>query len=372
MQDDMRDELIRYFESDIGMPPVGARERVLSGLHGSARHQRHRSLEWLAVSAAMILMVLLAGALLVSRAVGRPQPAGAGMPPPARSGAAVAYDAARGELVVFGGVTAGGTALRDTWTWNGRAWAQHRPPASPPAVREGAVMAFDAANGTVVLSGDQGATWTWDGRTWSRHATAPSPGGAVSSAIPNAMAYDPASRTVLLYLALADGGHQLWSWNGASWSPIHPRTMPDIFGSAAMAWDGSRIVVIGTPRNLVGGQLVAETWAWDGSDWSQLSPAVRLPVAATSLAYDQAHRQLVAFIVTSDIQSSETWVWDGATWRKEHPRHQPAARGGPAVAYDLRAQRVVLYGGTDGRSTDLGDTWTWDGNDWTLVQEGGR
>lgn len=369
MHDDMRDELFRYFDRDIGRPPAGARERVLSGLHGSAGRRHGGSREWLAWSAAVVLMVLAVG-LLVSRTWVRPEPAGPAAHPPARSGAAAAYDAARGDIVLFGGNTATGKALHETWTWNGHTWAQHHPPASPPAMPGGAVMTFDAANGTMVLWGDPGATWTWDGGTWRRHTMAPSPGVPVSGAFSNPMAYDPTSRTVLLYLTLTDGSHQLWSWNGATWAELHPRTVPDIAGPPAMAWDGSHIIVVGGARDMVAGQFGTETWAWDGSNWSQLSPALRLPLGATSVAYDQAHRQLVAFVVTSDTQSSETWAWDGATWRKDHPEHEPAARGNLAMAYDGHAQRVVLFGGTAAPSSAAGDTWTWDGNDWTLAQEG--
>ena len=51
----------------------------------------------------------------------------------------MAYDAATGAIVLFGG---GGTHgdLSDTWTWNGTTWTKQAPATSPSA-REGASMA---------------------------------------------------------------------------------------------------------------------------------------------------------------------------------------------------------------------------------------
>src|ERR1700719_986653 len=55
----------------------------------------------------------------------------------------------------------------------GLSWTRQAPASSPPA-RSGASMAYDAATGTVVLFGGGGAnsslsdTWTWDGATWTQ------------------------------------------------------------------------------------------------------------------------------------------------------------------------------------------------------------
>ena len=52
--------------------------------------------------------------------------------PPARTDSAMAYDVARGRLVLFGGKNAGGP-LGDTWLWKGTVWTQVRPRVRPPA-----------------------------------------------------------------------------------------------------------------------------------------------------------------------------------------------------------------------------------------------
>ena len=46
----------------------------------------------------------------------------------------MAYDAATGQLVLFGGFDQQhGADLNDTWTWNGTTWTQLSPATSPPA-----------------------------------------------------------------------------------------------------------------------------------------------------------------------------------------------------------------------------------------------
>jgi Galactose oxidase, central domain len=86
--------------------------------------------------------------------------------PAPRDGAAMAYDAATGDIVLFGGVNGQGRSLGDTWTWDGSTWARQSP-ATHPHARYGAPMAYDAATSDVVLfgghgvNGELGGTWTW-------------------------------------------------------------------------------------------------------------------------------------------------------------------------------------------------------------------
>jgi hypothetical protein len=375
MENDMRGDLVEYFERDIGRPPVGARERVLSGLRGAPPHHPHRPqrrlMTWAALSGAVLVAVLTVATLMEIRLAPVSRPAGrTETPVPVagpRSGAAVAYDAGRGVLVMFGGSRDGGvTALGDTWTWDGRQWTEQHPKVTPgsatPSASSRLLMAYDAASETLVLYGGPGPTWTWDGQNWRSHAGA-APDGAV------AMAYDPASRAVLLYVAPPGHTSQTWRWDGANWTQLHPRTPPDVV-QGAMAFDGRRLLLFGGPFGLVQGQALTETWAWDGREWSLLSPAVRLPLSYSyTAAYDQRHGRLLAFIEPEGTPSAETWVWDGTSWSKEHPRHAPTARSGAAAWYDSRTGRVLLYGGMEVRGAALGDMWAWDGSDWSLLEE---
>ena len=75
--------------------------------------------------------------------------------PSARAAASMAYDAATGTVVLFGGQDNAGRFLGDTWVWNGTTWTRQHPATSPPA-RSDTSMAYDAATGTVVLFGGVG------------------------------------------------------------------------------------------------------------------------------------------------------------------------------------------------------------------------
>ena len=83
--------------------------------------------------------------------------------PPARDQAAIAYDAATGTVVLFGGFGRLGPPSGDTWTWNGASWSKQVPVTRPPVLGRPS-MAYDAASRTAVLFGginSKGACTTW-------------------------------------------------------------------------------------------------------------------------------------------------------------------------------------------------------------------
>jgi hypothetical protein len=72
-------------------------------------------------------------------------------------------------------------ALHDTWTWEGTTWTRQVPSRAPPS-RRGMGMAYDAVRGNVVVFGGayydgtdemRGDTWTWDGTTWEHDGVPP-------------------------------------------------------------------------------------------------------------------------------------------------------------------------------------------------------
>ena len=68
--------------------------------------------------------------------------------PPARYHASMAYDPAKGKILLFGG-SSSGSRTNDTWTYDGSTWTKQSPPESPPA-REQASMAYDSATERMV------------------------------------------------------------------------------------------------------------------------------------------------------------------------------------------------------------------------------
>jgi hypothetical protein len=104
---------------------------------------------------------------------------------------------------------------------------------------------------------------------------------------------------------------------------------------------------------------------------SKVPPAAR---SAADVVYDSAHRELVLFggSTIDGRFSNETWTWDGQFWTLH--RTSPtvlAPRDEAVMAYDQVHHLTVMYGGmkleVPGGKGGVGaanETWTWDGKLW--------
>jgi hypothetical protein len=129
-----------------------------------------------------------------------------------------------------------------------------------------------------------------------------------------------------------------------------------------------------TPTATASPGLKGDTWTWDGTAFHAAGvtgpPARALP----ALAFDSARHVYVMFggqVSTGTLD--DTWTWNGSAWKQMSPAHRPPARRGASMAFDPTRQVVVLYGGQvqdQAEGTTSGDTWTWDGTDWTQVDAG--
>jgi hypothetical protein len=147
----------------------------------------------------------------------------------------------------------------------------------------------------------------------------------------------------------------------AIWSRRSSPLTPPQVGSFAMAYDGHRnqLVMYGNP---VGGgpDTLGVTWVWNGTDWAQADRSGQF--FATALVYDAKLGSIVAF---SFLQSTpQSRQWNGSAWSPP-VSGGPSPRGGEALAYDPVSGKVVVFGGRRVSEPYLGDTWTWDGSQWT-------
>ncbi len=198
--------------------------------------------------------------------------------PPPTVGALLAYDDADGRVVMVLDAPAGDL---QTWSWDGRAWTQLLPSRIPPAPRFGGAMAYDAARRQIVLFGQMIAivgpqagqtdttTWTFDGTTWTGHASADSPKGLEFAG----MAYDEATSTVVHFGGdnASDFFNDTWTWNGGSWSHVSASASPGKRSAPVTAYDAAdrELVLYGgavqTQNSLT---TFYDTWTWDGSTWT--------------------------------------------------------------------------------------------------------
>jgi hypothetical protein len=184
-----------------------------------------------------------------------------------------AYDPPRHELVLFGGDN-GSTVFGETWTRKNGTWTlQH--PARSPSPRTGAAMVYDAATRQLLLFGGSrmigtaggfyGDTWSWTGCTWRILHPATSPPARHNAD----MIYDAATHNVVLFGGY-DGQYlgDTWTWNGTTWTQLAPVTSPQGRGVGSMTYNSAAQQIV-----LFGGQgplqntYPAMTWEWNGTTW---------------------------------------------------------------------------------------------------------
>lgn len=321
-----------------------------------------------ALAAAFPLAALAAGTS--SAAVGKPRATG----PSARTDTSMAVDF-NTNVVLFGGYSdSADQFLSDTWTWDGATWTEQHPTTSP-SPRCCFDLTYDAARGQVVLFGGTdnfnifNDTWTWDGNDWTLQHPVRSPPTAVGYG----MAYDAATRTTLMFLGAGLVLQPIWSWDGVNWTELHPATVPGWREWMGSAYDGVRRKIV-----MYGGENCAEicsflrdTWTWDGNNWTRQNPARNPgPRSRMGMAYDAARQRVLLFggVFNGMGYAGDTWQWDGHAWTEVAPNASPSAREEPAMAWDRTRRQIVLFGGNDqfgGSYRDFGDTWVWDGFNWT-------
>jgi hypothetical protein len=288
----------------------------------------------------------------------------------------MSYDVRTHATLLFGGAR-GESLLGDIWIWNGQAWTARHPAASPTA-RAGSAIAYDPSRSVTVLFGGTDRilkvpgtayrtdTWLWDGCSWALQKRALHP-----ELLEALAAYDPASRSILLFGYTAGGTSQTWRWTGDNWRQARPLTNPPGRSGASMAYDpaSKRIVLFGGFNQSSG--FLADTWDWDGSTWAELqtkaSPMSRQG-AILGVSPADGHLLLLGGIGAAGQPFDETWLWTGSNWVQQPATTGPTGRVGAAVSYDSARGVLVLFGGSGqalgGLSGYADETWTWDGSAW--------
>jgi Galactose oxidase, central domain len=271
--------------------------------------------------------------------------------PPARTEAAMAYDAADGTLVLFGGEGRSGS-LGDTWTWDGSAWTQVHPSTSPPPLA-GAKMAYDPVSHDLVLTGgariqgspfDGGVACSSVGSSGSGSGSSGSTSTGTASFIPPSKAIPAiapvpsstggaatsgSSATVIADCSVTDMQNTAtWLWNGSDWSEAAGKSPAAGYGDWSLATDPvtGRVLLlapqpfiaepgvaapapeIACPVQVNGNLHVVEpgcpfypapdpTWTWNGHAWT----ALKAPAGGRSLPFGALGTSVVADPVTGKL-----------------------------------------------------------------------
>jgi hypothetical protein len=301
---------------------------------------------------------------------------------------AMAYDSARQRVVMFGGQRAGSyhyppkPPLTGTWEYDGSTWVRRSTAASPP-VRTFHTMAYDAARGVVVMFGGSDnmipasavdETWEYDGKNWKKRVLKSSPPALAG----HAMVYDSHRKVIVVFggtkNTIGDGrvwgqmpviSNETWEYDGKDWRRRLMANAPTR-SMHMMVYDTARRVLVMTGGVSINGRFgvqhsTTDPWEWGGSKigWVQRSPAIPGPYPSWSrMVYDRARSRSVwigvRYLGGNPTHISETWEWDGQQWRKQ-PGIIGPLRSYHAVAYDSKRERVVLFSGAYTVATD--ETW---------------
>jgi hypothetical protein len=169
----------------------------------------------------------------------------------------MSFDPSTGRVIVFGGTSADGTGLGDTWAWDGSRWTQVAD--MGPARRANAAMAT-TGRGVVLFEGTASApgaaepqtfgdTWLWQAGSWRQVQDM----GPPARSLP-ALAFHPEGR-LTLFGGFSAGRHALGdTWERAG-DPTQvdpprigaPRIVPE---GARLAGPGDQLTVVFSVENI--------------------------------------------------------------------------------------------------------------------------
>ncbi|HEV2166867.1 MAG TPA: kelch repeat-containing protein [Thermoplasmata archaeon] len=237
--------------------------------------------------------------------------------PSSREYSSLVFDGSTRQVLLFGGYSPAGTYLSDTWGFDGSSWTNLTSASTAvPAARADANLAFDSADGSVVMFGGYGAT------------------GLLSTG------------------TLSD----TWLYSSGNWTKVSTTAAPPPSGAMAYDANASTVVYYGGVGLL--GTCTGSTFEFNGKDWADVSSSVTGSpgaLALESMTYDPEYGGVVAYggvcgvgiagvsLTLSD--SNSTWGLSGGHWSELSASQAPAATYGGNLAFDPQTSALLLFGG---------------------------
>jgi Galactose oxidase, central domain len=262
--------------------------------------------------------------------------------PAARTGAAMAYDAADRTVVMFGG-EGRKASLGDTWIWDGAAWTQAHPSTSPPALA-GAQMTYDPVSHDLLLVGGQRLTGVTPGGAVceSTGSSGSSSSGSVKWIPPSGVqpADAPAAGSNLNIPPLISTGcgfsvanSVTWVWNGSDWTKAGGTTPAIGYGEWNLATDpvSARALLLADQA------LVAQP------DAPIAEPSIACPMQTTVTNGATTTSPCPVFPIQT---TNHSYLWTGHAWQviKGTP-HLPAVNVfGSQVISDTVTGQLAIFG----------------------------
>ena len=232
----------------------------------------------------------------------------AGAAPAARGMTQFTYDAADGYMLLFGGAPVQGSTFPfdDTWSFVGGQWRllSPNPVGLLPPNRFDGILAYDAAVGSAILFGGVGTTGLLDD-TWSFQAgnwTELSPGQGTGPSGRRAMdgAYDAADGYLLLVGGYATGTvlSDTWTFGSSGWVRTYPTgSTPTPIYAAAVTYDTVDGFVLLFSGGASTSRVYTGTLAYSGGTWSILVSPPGTPIDWTGVLFAALFAPILLVIV---------------------------------------------------------------------------
>ncbi len=338
-----------------------------------------------ALAAVGVLALLLVSSATIADAI--PIKKSTPPSPSPRWGPNIAYDAKDGYVVMF----AGSTSQNYTWKFSHGTWSKIATSSAPPARAHGG-FAYDTADGYAVLfGGSKGGTyyddtWEYSGGVWT-NVTA-SAGPAPSPRVSMGMAYDAADGYIVLFGGIDRVHHTLgdtWEFAHGKWTNVTGttgQTPLDRFaeGMTYDAADGYLLMYGGwTDSKGVDDKVLNDTWEFTGGFWKPLSPSTNPgPRWFVGLSYDSADGYVLLFegIIDAGVKSywntpPYTWTYRDGIWTNvTNASDSPTHRFAEGLVDDPADGYVLMFGGLNATAVvahALSETWTYKNSVWTNI-----
>jgi len=201
-------------------------------------------------------------------------------------------------------------------------------------------LVVDEANDQLILlDPNLGTLSVWSKGSW---VTMVSRGQWVVANVIRAITYDPAHKeVVILACCQTSGGLDAWTWSGRTMAQLP--TEPGYFGGQMGGELQIRMAQDGDGHLLVIGSESSGGYSWDGTSWTNLGPGAALPEYTFDMAYDAAHRQLIA---VGYAHGFHTWQWEHGRWKLMATPSSPPTWGSDGnisnLVYDPDLPGVIL------------------------------
>ncbi len=288
------------------------------------------------------------------------------------------FDEGDGYVLLIGGpnVSSAASAATPTWTFQAGVWTRMNPSVAP-GIRALASLEYDASDGYVVLFGGQGPgcgsvtnrlcgdTWEFLAGSWSQLSPPSSPSNRSLARI----AYDAAEGYVLLFGGYSVNGPTIsdtWEFHAGRWANLSSSAGPSPGGASPnpIVYDGTDgyVVLFGIYVHSNAGLLnvINVTWIYKSGAWSNVTGLGNPPPPpyASSIVYDSNSGYVL-------LIGNENWAFLNGSWIRLVPTYSPGDVSPVAATYDAQLSATLLFG--EGGSVIGGQHYSLGAREWVWV-----